>query len=356
MRKVCAALCFTAVVGTLNAASLYFQTNLSSDIPGLAANTDPNLKNPWGSSFSPTSPTWVSDQVTNVSTLYNAAGVAQSLIVSVPGGPTGQVFSNITGNFLGPNSVPDTFIFASLSGNILGWNGGLGTTAAQEASGSAGAVFTGLAIGVSGGANFLYAADTAHGAIAVFDSTFAPVSMSFTDPSLPAGYTPYNIQNVNGSLYVEYSFGGSPTGGIVDVFDTGGNFVKRLATTTGLNRPWGVTQAPVTFGSFGGDILVGNFGDGTISAFNPTTGAFLGTISSASGPIVNSGLWSLNFRAPGSGFDPNALFITAGINGQKDGLFAEIQVAPEPSTWAMLALGFGVLGAVGYRGRRAANR
>ena len=124
-----------------------------------------------------------------------------------------------------------------------------------------------------------------------------------------------------------------------------------MATTTGLNDPWGVTQAPLTFGSFGGDILVGNFGDGTISAFNPISGAFLGTISGASGPIVNGDLWSLNFRAPGSGFDPNALFLTAGINAEKDGLFAEIQVAPEPSTWAQLALALGALGSVSSRVR-----
>jgi uncharacterized protein (TIGR03118 family) len=189
----------------------------------------------------------------------------------------------------------------------------------------------------------------------VFDSHFAPFAMSFTDPNLPTGYTPYNIQNVNGKLYVEYMVRGSRSGGIVDVFDTAGNFQQRLATTTGLNDPWGVTQAPVTFGSFGGDILVGNFGDGTISAFDPITGAFLGTISGPSGAIVNSDLWSLNFRAAGSGFDPNTLFLTAGINGQKDGLFAEIQVAPEPSTWAMLALGLGALGLARHWACRADN-
>jgi uncharacterized protein (TIGR03118 family) len=207
---------------------------------------------------------------------------------------------------------------------------------------------------VSGGSNFLYAADNANGVIDVFDSHFASVStMSFTDPNLPAGYTPYNIQNVNGDLYVEYMVRGSRSGGIVDVFDTAGHFVQRLATTTGLNDPWGITQAPLTFGSFGGDILVGNFGDGTISAFNPLTDTFVGTISGASGPIVNADLWSLNFRAPGSGFDPNTLFLTAGINGEADGLFAEIQVAsPEPSTWAMLALGLGGLGLVGRRRRQ----
>ena len=199
MRKVCLAMCFTVVCGTLHADTAYIQTNLSSDVAGLALNMDPNLKNPWGVSFSATSPFWSSDQATNVATLYNGAGVAQSLLVSVPGGPTGQVFANISGSFVGPNSTADTFLFATLGGNILGWNGGLGTTAAQEASGPTGAVFTGLATGVSAGANFLYAADNANGVIDVFDSHFAPFAMSFTDPNLPVGYTPYNIQNVGGN-------------------------------------------------------------------------------------------------------------------------------------------------------------
>jgi uncharacterized protein (TIGR03118 family) len=355
MQKFYVAVFLTAVCGTLHADTVYSQTNLTSDITGLAANTDPNLKNPWGVSFGPTTPFWASDQATNVASLYNAAGVAQSLVVSVAGGPTGQVFANIAGSFLGPNSTPDLFIFSTLSGNILGWNGGLGTTAALEASGPANAVFTGLATGVSGGSNFLYAADNANGVIDVFDNHFAPFAMSFIDPNLPSEYRPYNIQNVNGKLYVEYMVSGSRSGGIVDVFDTAGNLLQRLATTTGLNDPWGVTQAPLTFGSFGGDVLVGNFGDGTISAFDPITGKFLGTISNAAGAIVNSDLWSLNFRAPGSGFDPNTLFLTAGINGERDGLFAEIQVTPEPSTWAMLALGLGALGWAGYRARPAGN-
>ena len=130
-----------------------------------------------------------------------------------------------------------------------------------------------------------------------------------------------------------------PNTGIVNVFDLNGTLLQRLATNTHLNSPWGVTLAPAGFGDFAGDILVGNFGDGTISAFDPVTLLFEGTLSGLSGlPIVNSGLWALNFRAPGSGFDPNTLFITAGINGEANGLFAEIQVAPEPGTFLMLAL------------------
>jgi uncharacterized protein (TIGR03118 family) len=345
--------------GSLSAGTAYFETNLASDIPGLAANLDPNLKNPWGMSFSATSPFWVSNQGSNNATLYNGAGVPQALVVStpsgIPPGPTGQVFGNVAGNFLlpigtGAAPAPATFIFDTLGGKIAGWNGAQGNpvgTAATEFTATDGAVFTGLAI--NSAAPDLYAADFANGRIDVFNGLFAPTALAgtFTDPTLPAGYSPYNIQNIGGKLYVEYAKVNVATGmptttantGIVSVFNLDGTFSQRLATNTHLNSPWGVTQAPAGFGSFGGDILVGNFGDGTISAFNPTTLLFDGTLSGQSGnPIVNGGLWALNFRAVGSGFDPNTLFLDAGINGEADGLFAEIQIVPEPSTFLMLAL------------------
>jgi len=344
--------------GSLNAATVYFQTNLTSDIPGLAANLDPNLKNPWGMSFSATSPFWASDQGTGKATLYSASGAPQALVVTIPSGtppgPTGQVFANVAGNFLlpigtGTSPAPSTFIFDTLSGSIAGWNGAQGTTAAAEFTATDGASFTGLAIGAVGASTFLYAADFANGRIDVFNGSFLPATVAgtFSDPTLPAGFMPYNIQNVGGNLYVEYAkvdpvthrAATTPNTGVVNVFNLNGQFVQRLATNTHLNSPWGVTQAPAGFGSLGGDILVGNFGDGTISAFNPTTLLFDGTLSGSSGdPIVNSGLWAINFRAPGSGFDPNTLFLNAGINGEADGLFAEIQIAPEPSTFLMLAL------------------
>jgi uncharacterized protein (TIGR03118 family) len=346
--------------GSLSAATVYFQTNLASDVPGMAANLDPNLKNPWGMSFSATSPFWVSNQGSNNSTLYNGAGVPQALIVSMPPGPgpTGQV-NNFAGagNFLlppgsGTNPAPANFIFDTLSGTIAGWNGAQGNpvgTAVTVFTATDGAVFTGLAIGNNGSANLLYAADFANARIDVFNSSFAPTTVAggFVDPTLPAGYSPYNIQNIAGKLYVEYAKVDPVTHlptttantGIVNVFDVNGNLLSRLATNLHLNSPWGVTLAPAGFGSFAGDILVGNFGDGTISAFNPVTLLFDGILSGQSGsPIVNDGLWALNFRAPGSGFDPNALFITAGINNEAHGLFAEIQVVPEPATFLMLAL------------------
>ena len=333
---------------SLGAATIYQQTNLTSDGAVAAANTDAHLKNSWGMSFGPTTPFWISDQVTGVSTLYNAAGAPLPLVVTTPASPTGQVFNSTTSFSLG-SSGKALFIFDSLSGNIAAWNSGQGSTAVTKFSATDGSVFTGLALGTNGSADFLYAANFSKGRIDVFDTNFAPATLSgsFTDPNLPAGYSPYNIQAINGKLYVEYDTVDptthrptmTPNSGIVDVFNTDGTLSQRLVTNAHLNSPWGITQAPAGFGTFGGDILVGNFGDGTISAFN-ASGTFQGVLSDGSGnPIVNSGLWALNFRASGSGFDPNALFFSAGINGEADGLFGEITPAPEPSTLALFAMG-----------------
>jgi uncharacterized protein (TIGR03118 family) len=331
------------------------QTNLVSDVPGLAAVTDPNLKNPWGMSFSATSPFWVSNQVTNTSTLYAASGAAQALIVSVPGGPTGQVFTGGS-TFLEPSGGGSpNFVFATLGGSIYAWNNGNGT-AAQLAASTAGAVYTGLAVGNNGSGNFLYAANVRGGTIDVFNSNFAPTTLSgtFTNPSLPAGYTPYNIQNVNGLLYVEYENRAAtgPGAGVVAVFDTNGNFQRQLIGTGGqLDEPWGIVMAPAGFGSFAGDLLVGNFGNGEINAFNATTGAFVGTVSDSTGkPIVNSGLWALGTRT-GAGFDTNAVYFTAGINGEADGLFGRIDAVPEPLSVGMAGLGGVLLALFGLRRR-----
>jgi uncharacterized protein (TIGR03118 family) len=328
----------------MTGATAYFQTNLASDIPGLAANMDSNLKNPWGMSFGPTTPFWVSNQGSNDSTLYNAAGAQQILVVTTPPGPTGQVF-NFTPSFLLPDGAKATFIFASLNGAISGWNNGEGTTAVvgHMATGA----YTGLAIGNDGTGDRLWAANFANGTIDEYDGSFSPIPSAggFTDSSLPAGYAPYNIQMIGGKLYVEYAAvnpvthraATTPNTGVVDVFNLNGNLLQRLVTNTNLDSPWGITMAPAGFGSFGGDLLVGNFGDGTISAFDPTSGAFQGKISGQNGaPLVDSGLWALNFRAVGSGFDPNTLFLNAGINNEADGLFAEIQIVPEPATWSLI--------------------
>ena len=334
----------------------FIQTNLTSDIPGMAANTDPNLKNPWGMSFGPTTPFWVSNQVTGTSTLYMGNGAAVPLVVTVPptmgvpAGPTGQVF-NSTSAFIESDGTKASFIFDTLSGTIDAWNGGNGTTAQIMAT--APGVYTGLALDPA--SDRLYAANFATNHIDTYDSTFAPTTTSggFIDPNPIAGYSPYNVAMVSGQLYVEYDEVNPTTHqpqagnglGYVDVFDTNGNFVKRFATDGPLNAPWGITVAPSGFGGFGGDILIGNFGNGEINAFNATSGAFDGTITDAAGkPIVNDFLWALGFRTGGPGVNPNALYFTAGINNQADGLFGSI-TTPEPGTLAagivVLALLFG---------------
>jgi len=324
-------------------ADSFTQTNLVSNVPGLAANTDPNLKNPWGVAFSATSPFWTSDQGTGLATLYNAAGVPQGLVVSIqgsapPSGPTGQVFGNVAGSFLvGAN--PATFIFDTLNGTLLGWNSAAGTTAAPMAS-TPGAIYTGLAEASNGAGNFLYAANSAPGGhINVFNSSWQLTTLSgtFTDPSLPAGLVPFNIQNIGGNLYVTYASlgpGGTPLpGGVVSEFDANGNFIKRIATGGPLSAPWGIVLAPSNFGSFSNDLLIGNFGNGEILAYDATSDLFLGTLNGTNGqPLVNDHLWALETRAVGSGFDPNAVYFSAGINNEADGLFGKIAITPEPAT------------------------
>jgi uncharacterized protein (TIGR03118 family) len=343
---VLAGAAFTLAAGVASASPIaYVQTNLSSDIPGLAANTDPAMKNPWGMSYSPTSPFWVSDQVTGLATLYSAAGVKQALVVTIPGGggpngPTGQAFVGGMGFTMPGGSGTATFAFATLGGAIDAWNGG---TNAVIVATTPGAVYTGLAVAGSQ----LYAADAAGNKIDVFDNNFSPVS-TIIDPTIPAGFTPYNIQNVGGRLYVEYAKNGSP-GGFISVFDAAGNLLQH-ANDPHIDEPWGITLAPAGFGDFGNDLLVGDLGDGLINAFDPATFAYLGTLSDGLGnPIANPGLWALGFRT-GPTFDNDALFFTAGINGERDGLFGEITVAgatpttvPEPATVSLLALGTAAL-------------
>jgi uncharacterized protein (TIGR03118 family) len=358
----------------------YVQTNLVSDIPGLAAITDPELINPWGVSESTTSPFWVSNQNTNTSTLYTVTNntdvtkvninspsgfVAIPTTASGPQGPTGQVNNTNTSSFLinGVSGANAHFIFANLNGTISAWNGG--TTAVIQAT-VPGAVYTGLAINHA--QTQLYAAnDAGTGSIDVFNSSFVKQSLpsgAFTDPSLPAGYVPFNVQDINGKVYVTYAPGGRPnqTGatagmGIVDVYDESGGSLQRLITgnslTAPLAAPWGLALAPAGFGVFGGDLLVGNFSyvDSKINAFNATTGAYEGTIPIDTGSATAGGLWDLTFGNGGSGGSPDVLYFADGINGEADGLFAAITVA-EPSGVALLGVSLALLGVIA-RKRRA---
>jgi len=341
----------------------FAQTNLVSDIQGLAALRDANLVNPWGMSFSATSPFWISDQNKNLSTLYRInAGVITKVPLEVaipttaagPQGPTGQVNNGTT--LFPVNGTAANFIFADLNGTISAWNNSAGTTAQIKVT-TPGAVYTGLAQGSNASGPFLYAANGAQNRIDVFDGSFADVTATtfagkFVDPNLPAGFTPFNVQNLNGIIYVTYAPAGraaqiaaTPGQGIVDEFDTSGNLIQRLITGSMLAAPWGIALAPAGFGAFGGDLLVGNFSfvASEINAFNPTTGAFLGTIPIDNGPgNTPGGLWALAFGNGVTG-NSNTLYFTSGINGERNGLFGAIAV-PEPATLALLGIGLAALG------------
>lgn len=323
--------------------SAYRQLNLVSDIPGVARITDPNLVNPWGVAAGPTTPIWVSDNATDLSTLY-AGGIDGSipqilpLVVRIPlGKPTGMVFNKTDGFVVhgSGESAPALFIFSSLTGAITGWSPNVPTAdEAHLAVNRPGSVYTGLAILGSGPAVRLYAADFANARIDVFDDQFADVSTpgAFVDPDLPDGYAPFNIQDIGNKLYVAYAKqeegGGEeeagPGLGYVDVYDGAGHLLKRLASQGPLNAPWGLARAPRSFGSFGGDLLVGNFGDGRVNAYNPRSGSFEGTLANEDGnPIAIDGLWALRFGNGVTGM-PDTLLFTAGIGDEEHGLFGAI--------------------------------
>jgi len=342
---------------------------------------DPNLVNPWGVGESAASPFWVSDNGSGKSTLYNTAGIPQPLIVSIPapddpqgsgGAPTGLVFNlaqadgafkikgvNAAGS---PTMAPAVFLFAAEDGTILGWNSGVNP--AGFAAGTAGrhariavnhsaipdvanhAVYKGLAIARdSSGAAFLYATNFRSGKVEVYDGSFAPAPTfpadAFTDPKLPRGYAPFNVVPVNVNnfteLFVTYAVQDADkeddvagqSHGIVDTFDTSGHLLARFAQHGQLNSPWGVTRAPDSFGEFGGALLIGNFGNGHINAFDPVTGEFLGKVRNPHGQaIVIEGLWTILFGNGGNGGDPKTLYFTAGPNDEADGLFGSL--TPQP--------------------------
>jgi uncharacterized protein (TIGR03118 family) len=363
-----------AGVAPVSADPLFAQTNLVSDIPGLAKITDPNLVNAWGISEGPSTPFWISDNGTGVSTLYSVPGSGPpavtklGLTVTIPGAvmgtisaPTGQVFNATSGFALGSTGKA-FFLFDSEDGAISGWNPSLGTNAAIEVNNSPGAVYKGLAISTANGGT-IYATNFRAGTIDAFNSSFAPtLTGDFVDPNLPAGYAPFNDKVINGELYVTYALQDAAKHddvsglghGYVDVFKLDGSFDKRLISQGQLDSPWGLQLAPSSFGTFAGDLLVGNFGNGMINVFNATTGALVGTLDRTDGnPLSIGGLWGLTIgNGAASGGSLNTLYFTAGPNGESDGLFGSLTAVPESSSWAMLLLGFVGLGFMGYRGKR----
>ncbi len=357
-----------------NRPNRYVVTNLTSDLPGIAPNTDPVLQNAWGVAFTPAaSPFWIADNATGCSTLYDAQGVPQPqptpLRVKIPlpdgsvttackhvdpknppnptpAAPTGLVWNpttNPTTGFLVPGTnLPATFIFDTEDGTISAWSGGL--TPADQAvlavDNSPDAVYKGLVFGTNIHGVFLFATNFRAGTIDVFapngsagfrPATAQEIDGDFTDPNIPAGFAPFGIQNINGDLFVTYAKQNKekhddvagPGNGFVDIFDTDGHLLRRFASRGRLNSPWGVARASFAFGRFSGDILVGNFGNGKINAFD-SDGNFLATLKDVKGkPVVIDGLWMLTLGG-GRNSSSDTLYFTAGPNDEKDGLFGTI--------------------------------
>lgn len=350
---------------TVNAASTFATTKLVADTAGAGAQvTDPNLVNPWGIVFGPGLPVWVANNHSETSTLYDGNGVPQPagnpLIVNTPGAgavtfdPTGIVFNGSATDFMisaGGNTGPAHFIFSGEGGLISAWSEAVdvhNSIVVFPAPGgdSGGAVYKGLAIAKKGTAWFLYASDFHNNKVDVFDSTFTKQALAagaFVDPTLPAGYAPFGIQAVaNGpggssQIYVTYAkqdadahdnLSGAGLG-VVDIYDTSGTLVKHLIAEGGaLNAPWGVALAPADFGTLSGALLIGNFGDGRINGYDPTSGAFMGTVADSSGtPFSAPGLWGIAFGNDAAGQAHNSLFFTAGTNDEANGLYGRLDVA-----------------------------
>jgi uncharacterized protein (TIGR03118 family) len=380
----------TVAVGTLGAgiwraeAATYVQTDLVSDISGLAAVTDQDLQNSWGLTRTTTSPFWVANQAANSTSLYSVTGstnvskvtsanppsgdIGFPTTTSGPQGPTGAVANTNTSAFLvgnGGNGASAHFIFANLNGTISAWDAG---SAAVSQVTTSGAAYTGLAI--NEGQNQLYAANNAAGSIDVFNSSFQKVNLGASAFATPAaisaqGLVPFNVQDIGGNVYVTYApSGGHPAEagatlgqGAVAVFDESGNLLNSHPMLIGGNlaSPWGVALAPSTFGQFANDLLVGNFSynNSFISAFDPVTGAFEGMIQIGTGGNSPGGLWALDFGIGGMNGDPNTLYFTDGINSETDGLFGAIDATtPLPAALPLFATGLGGLGLLGWRRKR----
>ncbi len=349
--------------GGTTASAIYMMTSLVSNSSAISAlQTDSHLVNAWGLAFNPTADAWVSNQGTSTSTIYDGNGnpvapfAGGPTSISIPPGssgtaePTGIVF-NATTQFVigsGGSSGPATFLFATLGGTIEGWAQGVNPSSAVIAydGGANSSMYTGLTTAQdSSGNNFLYAADFKNATVDVFNSSFAltQVGGAFFDSAIPQGYAPYGIQNIpasNGSaqIYVTYAQPANTSQhvtmgaglGYVAAFDADGTLIKTLVSQGALNAPWGVALAPGNFGPMSGALLIGNFGDGAINAYNPTTGASMGPLMlTSTQQLFISGLWALQF---GNGLSANSqpsntLFFTAGPNSEAAGQYGRIDLA-----------------------------
>lgn len=328
---------------TIPRVARFQQTNLVADTASAgAAHVDTNLVNPWGLAFSPTGPFWLANNHTGTSTIYNSSGTPQALVVSIPapgsgggaGAPTGTVF-NGTADFVVPaNGRTASFLFATEDGTIAAWNGSAGSKAVLVADRSgAGAVYKGLAVGSTAAGNVLFATDFHNGVVDRFDKNFQYLG-SFKDASAPAGFAPFGIQNIGGQIYVAYAKQlppdnhddeAGPGNGLIDVFGTDGTLVRRLVTGGSLNSPWGMAVAPNGFGTLGGALLVGNFGDGEINAYDLNSGAFIARFQDANGnPLSIPGLWALAFGNGGNGGQAGTLYFTSGPGDESHGLFGSL--------------------------------
>jgi uncharacterized protein (TIGR03118 family) len=337
---------------------IFIQDNLISDGSIPARESDPNLINPWGISFSPTSPFWISDNGTGLASIDSVQNGAVTLNVRAPvtipsptddtSAPTGQVFNSFPNAFMLSDGQPATFLFATEDGTIAGWNQAAGNTALLPVDNSSntaegdttldlGAVYKGLAIGVSDSGPTLYAANFRHGTVDMFDQNFCQIG-SFSDPDVPSGFAPFNVQVLEGKLYVTFAQqddmkhddAAGAGNGLVDAFDLNGNMIGRVGSGGTLNSPWGLAIAPSSFGNLAGDLLVGNFGDGTINVFNQNTDQLVGQLTGPDGnPITIDGLWSLTPGNSGSAGDPNTIFFTAGPNSETEGLFGSLSAVAD---------------------------
>jgi len=340
----------------MDAAPTFTQTNLISDVPGIAKTTDPNLVNPWGMALGINSGIWVSDNGSGKATTYDGKGqpiLPQVITIPRPansagGAPTGAATNDTTGFVIsaGGKSGPATELFATEDGTIAGWNTSVDPAKAVIAvnNSASGAVYKGLALGFNESGAFLFATNFHAGTVEVFDSTFRPVHIhgGFRDPHIPAGYAPFGIMAINSNLYVTYVLQDADKKddvrgaghGFIDIFDTEGNLVKRFTSQGRLNSPWGMAWAPFEgFGKFDNALFVGNFGDGSVNAFDFDSGDFLGTVSDASGKSINiPGIWALQFGLGVAASSSDTLFFTAGIAAEKHGLFGTLTVNPSSVT------------------------